>query len=282
LENGRFLVTSILVLSALIPLTLPQAAVSQSLTTATSIQYFTTLRPTTAYSTIQTTISYTQSPVYLVMPANYDNKTGSFSLSQVEWVSSGGSSRNGGSDNGCRYYDYFLINATVGQEIRGHFEVVKSHYEAVVRSVDLFILNLNQLWAFKGSRCGNWGGNWTSQLHVLASSYDLKWVASQSGEYALLFLSHDSYFYYNFYGEYLYFTANVYSPTVQTSLLAYTSTRPYTLQSNQIVMSTQSNINPVSSTTPYFVASVVLIIIGIISLVTLTIKRQAQSLSGPA
>jgi hypothetical protein len=206
------------------------------------------------------------------MPANYNNKTGSFSLSQVEWLSSGGSSRNGGADNGCRYYDYFLINATAGQEIRGHFEVVKSHYEAVVRSIDLFILTKDQLQVFEDTRCGN--GNWASLMDVSAPSYDLDWIVPQSGEYALLFFSRDSYFYYNFYREYLYFEAKVYSSTVQTSYASYTSTRTYTIQSNQTIVSTQSSVNPPSSTNYYLIVLIIMIIIGLVGVVTLRIRRN--------
>ena len=257
-------------LSFLIPLTLPQVVLSQSLTTATSIQYFTALRPTTVYSTIQTTNSHAQSPVYLVMPANYNNKTGSFSLSQVEWVSSGSSSRNGGSDNGCRYYDYFLINATAGQEIRGHFEVVKSHYEAVVRSMDIFILTKNQLQVFKDTICGN--GIWPSLMDVSAPSFDLDWIVPQSGEYALLFFSRDPYFYYNFYREYLYFEAKVYSSTVQTSSVSYTSTRTYTIQSNQIIVSTIPNTAPPDYTGTYYLVVLIAVIVVVLTVIIVRLR----------
>ena len=230
---------------------------------------------TTVYSTIQMTATYTQPVRYLLTPPDYNNQTGHFSLFQDEVVFHP-IQFGDWEEYACLYYDYFLLNATAGQEIRGRFEVVKSRFEAVNRAVDFFILNLNQLRAFKGSRCGNWG-DWTSQVHVSASSYDLDWVPPQSGEYALLFLSRDSYFYYNFYGSYLTFMAKVYSPTTLSSSVTFTSTRIYTLQSSQIVISTQPNINPASSTNYYFIALVVLVVIGSVILITLRMKRQTQS-----
>jgi len=275
LKYLRIFFSVLLLCSVLIPLTVPRSVRSQTVTTGISVQYSMASSTMTMYSTTQMTTMYTQPVHYLLTPPNYNNQTGHFSLFQEDSVSR--PTRFGDSeDYTCLYYDYFLLNATAGQEIRGHFEVVKTRFEAVNRAIDLFILNLDQLRAFKNSRCGY--GNWDWQVHAVASSYDLDWITPQSGEYALLFLSNDSYFQYNFYGSYLFFMAQAYSTKVQSKLVILTTTKTYTLQSTQIMLSTLQSANPPSSTTNYYLVAliVVIAIVLIVIIVKSRMKRQAQ------
>jgi hypothetical protein len=237
------------------------------------MQNVTSSLATTTYSTVQMTSMTSQVIQYEWTPYGYDDKTGSFVLTQFKMLMAGGG-RHGSDPNACLYYEYFLLNITKGHEIRGHFETgTRPPYAGKGGPVNFYILNLDQLRAFKYSDCG-WYPRWSWMLNASASSYDLDWVVPQSGEYALLFLYPDYY-----YGT-IYFKAEDYVRTVQSSTVTYTSTSTNILQNTQIMVltqSTQPNITPPPSTNYNLLALIALIAIGlIISLITLRKKRKTQ------
>jgi hypothetical protein len=162
-----------------------------------------------------------------------------------------------GEDYPCLFFDYFLLNATAGQEIRGHFELNMQD-----RAVYFFILNQDQLRRFLGLNCA-YGWNGSSELNVFSASYDLNWVVPVSGVYALLFLST------TFYGGSVYFTAQAYSTTVESSTQTYMTTTVHTLESSQITFSTMSpqNVTTMSSQSPSISNLVPFILIVVIGLV---------------
>jgi len=243
LVNSRRLLNLLLVCSVLIPLALPQLTSGQTVT-ETSIQYFTSSSATTVYSTIETTSTSTLPIHYELTPSDYSYQTGTFSLNQMDTTLVRISI--GWEDFPCLYYDYFLLNATAGHEIRGHFELTERS-----RSIHFFILSYSQLQHF--GNCGN--GNWNWDLHTFASSYDLDWVVPKSGVYAFLFLSRE------FYGGSIQITAQDYSTTLQTSTETLTTTTTYTLQSSQITLSTITSVSPQPPSTEYYSAALILIVI---------------------
>jgi len=234
------------------------------------MQYSTSSLATTTYSTVQITTTTSQLIHYDSTPYGYNDQGVSFSLSTLYKIQIGGAQLSDPSP--CLYYDYFLFNATKGHEIRGHFEAYQRPPYAVIKApVNFYILSLYQLQDFKHSYCG-WYDHWSWEVYASASSYDLDWIVPQNGEYAFLFLAAPPY-----YGT-ITLSAKDYSTTVQSSTVTYTSTGAYTLQSTQLIVSTQPNITPPSSTSNYPLALIALIIIIglLITLITLRKKRQAQ------
>jgi len=243
LVNSRRLLSMLLVCSVLVPLTIPQLANGQTLT-ETSTQYSTSNLVTIVHSTIETTATSMLPVRYELTPFGYSYQTGSFSLSQMD---TGLVSRSSGwEDYPCLYYDYFLLNATAGHEIRVHFELSEKW-----QSIDFFILSSSEFRHF--GNCGH--GNWSWELHTFASSYDFNWPVPESGVYAFLFLSRE------FYGGSINITAQDYSTTTQSSTEILTTTKTYTLQSYQIALSTLTSMSSQPSTTEYYYAAIILIVI---------------------
>jgi hypothetical protein len=246
------------------PLTVPETH-SQTITTLTSVQYVTSSYVTTWYSTIQTTNTSVRPVRYDWTPYGYNDQTGSFSLNQFKETNI---YREPGP---CVYYDYFLLNATVGHEIRGHMEAyTRPPYAVTEAPVHFYILRLDQLRRFNLSYCG-WYDHWSWEVSAYASSYDLDWVVQQNGEYALLFLAPNL----PYYGT-ISFTANDYVRTVQSSPVTYTTTSICTLQSIRVAVSTQPNVNPQPSTSQYLVVLIAAIIILGLIILRQRMKRQRQ------
>src|SRR5208337_1799072 len=107
--------------------------------------------------TTMSTVHYDQNPHY------YNDQTSSFVLGEVETAPF--SNENSG-DVPCLYYDYFLLNTTAAQGLRVHFSTLTG-------PIHFFILSSDQLRAFTHSNCGY--SNWSWEVHVFASSYDLDW-----------------------------------------------------------------------------------------------------------
>lgn len=253
--NLRVLLTLVLAGSILIPLTVP-AVRSQTTVTIASVQYSTSSLVTEVYSTIQKNATMTQSISYNLVPYGYSDQTQTFLLTQI--MQGPGVFLA----NYCAYYDYFLFNTIKGHEIRGHFEAYNRPPYAVKEApVSFYILNLQQFVRFKSSSC--WSYDWGWEFTTSASSYDLDWIAPQSGEFALLFLAT----HLPYYGT-ISFTARDLAITVQSIALTYTSTRLYTLQSTQLMVSTQRTINMQPSITEYYPFALIgaIIIIGLIIL----------------
>jgi hypothetical protein len=170
----------------------------------------------------------------------------------------------------CLFFDYFLLNATAGQEIEGHFELGMQG-----RAVYFFILNQGQLRRFLGLNCA-FGWDESSELRVFSASYDLDWVVPGSGVYALLFLST------TFYGGPIYFTAQAYSATIQNSTQTYMTTTTYTLESSQIALSTIStqNVTPQSPpSTGSLVPFIVIVMTGLVICLAILIRKRKKELN---
>ena len=252
LTRFKILTVLLLMCSVLVPLSIPQAN-SQTISTVTNMQSFTSSLATTMYSTSQMTSTSVQSARYDQTPYGYSERTGLFMLNQFK-ETHGGGIRGDGGDVSCLYYDYFLLNAVKGDAIKGHIEAGKG------APIAFYILNQDQLNRFNHSYCG-WDYDWTSsgwQVHALSASYDLDWAVPQNGEYALLFVS-PTWYYYDSISIY----ANVYSTTVQSSSVTITATQSYTLQSSQLIFLTQSSVTqqqPASTSTNYYYAAVLIVI----------------------
>jgi hypothetical protein len=225
------------------PFTIPQWANGQTVT-ETHLQNFTSNLATTIYSTIQTNSTITTPLHYQSTPFDYNYQTGSFSLNQMDTIPM--QVNFGSEDYPCLYYDYFLFNATAGHEIRGHFELTEKE-----RNIHFFILSSSQLRQF--GNCGY--GNWSWDVHAFASSYDFDWVVPTSGVYAFLFLSRE------FYGGSIHMTAQDYKTTLQSSTETFTTNTTYTLQSNQIALSTLTSVSSQQSPTGYFFAVLIFIVL---------------------
>lgn len=257
LVHSRRLLSLLFVCSILMPFTIPQTTNGQTIT-GTSLQSFTSSLTTTVYSTIQTNSTITKPLHYQSTPFDYNYQTDSFSLNQMDTIPV--QINLGSEDYPCLYYDYFLFNATAGHEIRGHFALTEKE-----RNIHFFILSSSQLRQF--GNCGN--GNWRWYVHVFASSYDFDWVVPKSEVYAFLFLSSE------FYGGSIYITAQDYSTTLQNSTETFTATTTYTLQSNQIALTTLTSSNSQPSTTEYYEPLVLIVIFAVaaVGFIILRMKR---------
>jgi len=218
----------------------------------------------TLYSTSQLTATISQPVHYSLTPSGYSYQTGSFLIDQTEFTT-----RASGQDYPCLFFDYFLLNATAGQEIRGNFELNMQD-----RAVYFFILNQEQLRRFLGFNCA-YGWDGSSELQVFASSYDLDWVVPASGVYSLMFLST------TFYGGSIYFTAQAYGTTVQSSTQTYTTTTTYTLASSQIPASTMSpqNVTSQSPSISTLVPFIVIVMIGLVICLAILMRKRKIGLN---
>src|SRR5208282_2850492 len=114
----RFKIFTVLLLmcSVLVQLSIPQVN-SQTISTVTNMQSFTSSLATTMYSTSQMTSTSVQSARYNQTPYGYNERTGVFMLNQFKETNGGGGPRgDGGNDVSCLYYDYFLLNTVKGDE----------------------------------------------------------------------------------------------------------------------------------------------------------------------
>ncbi|MGA2784654.1 MAG: hypothetical protein ABSF09_08165 [Candidatus Bathyarchaeia archaeon] len=267
---ARFnILTILLVCSVLVPLIAPQAS-SQTISTVTNMQSFTSSSVTTGFSTVLVTSTSVQSVRFDWTPYGYSERTGLFMLNQFKEMHGGGGMMNRGGDSSCLYYDYFLLNGVQGTEIKGHIEGGKG------APIIFYILNQDQLNRFNHSYCG-WD-DWTNagwQVYALSASYDLDWVVPQNGEYALLFIS-PTWYYYDSISIY----AKVYSTMVQSSMVSYTATKSYTVQSSQLIFLTQSSVTQqqptVTSTNYYYAAALIAIMIALcIGFIIIRMKRRS-------
>ena len=121
-------------------------------------------------------------------------------------------------------YDYFLLNATTAYEFKVHFDTQQDI------PIHLLILNMDQFNRFNHTNCANGFSGW--ELRVVAPASDLVWVVPQRGEYVLLFLSRQ------FIGGYVHLTVQAYGQTIQTSTSVYTATNIIQVLSTQTTLST--------------------------------------------
>ena len=255
------------------PLTVPETY-SQTITTVTSMQYATSSYVTTWYSSIQTTTTSTRSVRYDYTPYGYNNQTRSFSLNQFKETTAKEYDESD-VEVPCVYYDYFLLNATRGHEIRGHFEAYdRPPYAVMAAPVYFYILSLDQLRRFNSSYCGSDHGS----LEGTHMRLHMTWIGlcSRVGSMRYCFSAPDL----PYYGT-ISLTANDYVRTVQGSSIAYTTTSTYTLQSvrNRSINTTKHNSTvfnqPLSSPVIVAIVVVTIIILGLIIL-RQRMKRQDQ------
>ena len=262
MRNLRILVSLLLVSSLLLLFNSPGAS-SQALTTLTITRNITSSTVTTTYSTIQSSFTTQELIHYVLWPYDYDNLTDTFSLWQVktrfvQWYEQE-------IYFPCLYYDYFVFNATAGQQIKGQFTTEQG------RSVGFYVLNPAQFWQFGYSGCTI--GNLTWEAYVFGPTGDLDWHVPESGRYVFLFLSGP------FYGGHIHFTAQAYSTVESTSLSTYMITSMYTLQSSEILLSTQTATSiPTSTPTNALFPVIILIVAILIFAVSFFLKARRKNI----
>ncbi len=257
------LLIMLLLASSVLTLSAPQLAASQT-NTETITQYSSGTTTTTVYSTSYMTATNTGILHYQQRPGDYSNRTSSFTLGQYDEmiiINQPQPIPDEPRDYICLYYDYFVFNVEALQEVRGHFDTSKP--------VNFYIMSIAQLNSFERSLCGY--GGWNPDANVFASSYDLDWIAPQSGQYVFLFASHRPY------GSdiTISFSARTHSTTVQTTTLSHTVTSTQVVQNIRTIVSTESSMN---TTSPPFeniilVALVIAGLLAVIGLVAIKMKR---------
>jgi len=258
LRNLRILVTLLLVSSVLLLFNGPGAS-SQALTTLTSTRNITSSTVITSYSTIQSTSTTQELIRYALWPYDYDNLTDTFSL----WQTNTMSVWQFGIEIvvPCLYYDYFVFNATAGQEIKGQFTTEQG------RSVGFYVLNSDQFWNF-----GCTIGNWAWDVYVFGPTGDFSWRVPESGRYVFLFLSRE------FYGGHVHFTAQAYGTVESASVSTYMITSMYTLQSSEVLVSTQTATSIPNSTPTDLFPVTILIVAILVFAVSFFLKARRKSI----
>ncbi len=253
-----------LLASSVLTLGAPQLASSQTQTAETVTQYSNGTTTTTEYSTKYMTATNTGILHYQQRPGDYSNRTSLFTLGQYDEmivINRPLPIPDEPRDYICLYYDYFVFNVEALQEVRGHFEASKP--------VNFYVMSLRQLGSFERSLCGY--GGWNSDVNVFASSYDLDWIASQSGQYVFLFASHRPY------GSdiTISFNAQTYSTTVQTTTLSHTVTSTQVVQNIRTIVSTESSMNTTSPPFDNLILAALVIagLLAVIGLIVIKMKR---------
>ena len=269
-ELRRHLLSLILICTILSLLPSQPVSSERTQTTMTSTQYSTATIATTVYSTIYSTTTSTSPIHFLQRPYDYNNRTGSFTLNQYEELSRP-PPPNGipiEMEHVCLYYDYFVFTAEASQEIKGHYEASKS--------VDFYVMTLSQLESFWNLLCGN--NARSSSISVVASSFDLDWIAPNSGQYVFLFATHRSY------GEYvtIYFSAYAYSTSVEKSTATNTLPSTSTTQIPVALVSTLTSTNTSTTSLGNRLLAPIAIILAVIALfvIIITWKRPRSAALG--
>ena len=186
---------------------------------------------TTMYSTIMTSSETSGMVRYDLTPGDFDNRTGSFTLSFTVLDSTNFYGEWG--DRPCLFYDYFLLNATSDHTIHFHFQLSMEG-----RAIGFLILTPGQFWEFEHSNCG-WGLT-SSILHVYGSSLNVDWVVPVSGQYVLVFATPV------FYGGRVTYFAQESSTVVQNQTSTFTATS--VLEVTYTVLSTSTSAQPLTTT----------------------------------
>lgn len=115
---------------------------------------------------------------YLHRPDDYNFQTGMFTMGEYEEISHPRPFPfEIEYEHICLYYDSFVFSAVGGQHIEAYFQTVNP--------VNFYVLTRTELISFHSYFCGN--GYWSSEFRVSASSYDVNWIAPQTGVYAFVF-----------------------------------------------------------------------------------------------
>ncbi len=133
-----------------------------------------------ASSTASLTATGPQLIHYLQRPADFDYRTGSFTLGEYEEISHPiPFPFEAETEHICLYYDYFVFNAGASQRISLHFETTSP--------VRFYVMNLDQLYSFYHSFCGH--EYWSFDAKTFGTSYRLDWVVPKTGAYVFLFMT---------------------------------------------------------------------------------------------
>lgn len=263
MRDYRLVIALILALAVMTPFTLSQFAGSQSFTSLTLVQKFTSTVVTAFTSFLTSTMAAPQNVRYDLTPHDFDNKTGLFTLRYEEM----GTAPYYPAGYLCLMYDYFLLNATTAYEFKIHFETQQGI------PIHFLILNADQFNQFNHSN-GCTFGPFGWELRVVAPASDQVWVVPQSGEYVLLFLSRQ------FVGGHIYLSVQAYGQVIQTSTSTNVTTSTIELVSTQTTTSTLPYVSATTTMTDNSALIVVAIIIGLVLVggaVILRMKRHAES-----
>ena len=211
---------------------LSQVSSGQSITTLTAVQTFTSTSVTAATSTLTLTVLVPQTVHYDLTPSDFNNKTGTFTLSYTE------TAPYYPENPLCLMYDYFLLNATTAYDFKVHFDTQQDI------PVHFLMLNMDQWNQFNHSNCANGFSGW--EQHIVAPASDLVWVVPQPGEYVFLFFSGQ------FVGGYIHLSVQAYGQAIQTSTYTYTTSTGIEVLSTQTVPSTLSTRIGTTASTDYF------------------------------
>jgi len=231
---------------------LSRLASSQSITTSSTVQSFTSTSVTAITSTLTSTVIAPQTVHYDLTPSDFNNRTGTFTLGYSE------TAPYYPENPLCLMYDYFLLNATAAYEFKVHFETQQGI------PIHFLILNMDQFNRFNHTNCANGFSGW--ELQVVAPASDLVWVVPQRGEYAFLFLSGQ------FVGGYIHLSVQAYGQAIQTSTSAFTTTSIIQILSTQTVFSTL----PTTSAPTEYSALIVGVFITALALAAAAILRMKR------
>jgi len=232
----------------------PEVASSQSITTLTAVQTFTSTSVTAITSTLTSTALVPQAVRYDLTPSEFNNKTGTFILSYTE------TAPYYPENPLCLMYDYFLVNATAAYEFKVHFDTQQDI------PIHFLILNMEQFNRFNHSNCANGFSGWEQQ--IVAPVSDLVWVVPQPGEYVFLFFSGQ------FVGGYIHLSVQGYGPAIQTSTSVYTTGTAIEVISTQTALSTLSTTTGTTASMDYSTWIVGTIIIVALVLVVVAIFER--------
>lgn len=265
MRDYGLVIALILALVAITPFTLSQFAGSQSFTSLTLVQKFTSTVVTAFTSSLTSTMTAPQNVRYDLTPHDFNNKTGSFTLRYEEM----GTAPYYPAGYLCLMYDYFLLNATTAYEFKIHFETQQGI------PIHFLILNADQFNQFNHSN-GCTFGPFGWELRVVAPASDQVWVVPQSGEYVLLFLSRQ------FVGGSIYLSVQAYGQVIQTSTSVHLTTSTIELVSTQTTTSTLPYVSATTTMTntnnsPLIVVAIIIGLVLVGGAVILRMKRHAES-----
>jgi len=238
---------------------LSSAVSSQSLTTSSFMRTFTSTSIDAVTSTSTSTGLVPQSVRYDLTPLDFNNQTGTFTLSYTD------TAPYYPSNPLCLMYDYFLVNATTAYEYKVHFDTQQDV------PIHFLILNIGQFNEFNHINCANGFSDW--ELRQVAPASDLVWIVPQPGEYVFLFFSRQ------FVGGYIRLLVQAYGQTIQTSTSTYSTNSTLEAVSSQTALLTLPVTTTTTSTHTYSIwdAGPIIIVTVVLIATAVMIKRTSTS-----
>jgi uncharacterized membrane-anchored protein len=109
-------------------------------------------------------------------------------------------------------------------------------------------------------------------VYVFGPTGDFNWLVPESGRYVFLFLSRE------FYGGHIHFTAQAYGTVESASVSNYMITSMYTLQSSEVLVSTQTATSIPNSTPTDLFPVTILIVAILIFAVSFFLKARRKNI----